>query len=683
MTYLGCLSEESGSHAFSERFDKTQPPTTTRSMSRSRPCRWPGYLAVLLSLTSISARAQTLERVQYHHPGLAVDLGVGLWAWPMPLDYDGDGDFDLLVGCPDKPYNGVYLFENPTGKGVSMPVFKPGKRLGKAVQGLSLSWDSEGHPHVLSGNREFPNFRSGDWTTTRDVYPQDRVVPIRNLRDNFWKYADYDGDGRDDLVVGHDDWSDFGWFDSNDWWKRYDARGAWTGGPLRGRLFWLRNTGSKSTPNYADASAILAGGRPLEVYGRPGQNLADFDGDGDLDILCGEFLDGFTYFANLGTRSEPRYAEGKRLEYQGRPLVMDLQMIVPAAVDWDSDGDQDLVVGDEDGRVAFVEHTGQVKDGVPVFLPPRYFQQEATDLKCGALATPVGWDWDGDGDEDIVSGNTAGYLLWFENLSGHSVEFPRWAAPRALQADGQTIRIQAGPNGSIQGPAEAKWGYTTLSIADWDLDGLADIVVNSIWGRVHWYRNQGTATVPRLGAAKPIEVEWPGEPPKPAWLWWNPTGKELVTQWRTTPVVADWNGDGLPDLVMLDHEGYLAFFERQRRGEQLVLLPGKRALCDEQGQPLRWNPGQGGRSGRRKLTVIDWDRDGQLDLLVNSRNAELWRQTGKRDGNWLLTKTGDVSDRNIEGHDTSPTTVDWNGDGVRDLLIGAEDGRFYYLRRSP
>ena len=59
----------------------------------------------------------------------------------------------------------------------------------------------------------------------------------------------------------------------------------------------------------------------------------------------------------------------------------------------------------------------------------------------------------------------------------------------------------AGPNGSIQGPAEAKWGYTTLSVADWDGDGLPDIVVNSIWGRVEWLRNVGTRTAAAAGRA--------------------------------------------------------------------------------------------------------------------------------------------------------------------------------------
>lgn len=40
---------------------------------------------------------------------------------------------------------------------------------------------------------------------------------------------------------------------------------------------------------------------------------------------------------------------------------MDLQMIVPIAFDWDNDGDLDLIVGDEDGRVAFIENVTDKK----------------------------------------------------------------------------------------------------------------------------------------------------------------------------------------------------------------------------------------------------------------------------------------------------------------------------------
>ena len=47
------------------------------------------------------------------------------------------------------------------------------------------------------------------------------------------------------------------------------------------------------------------------------------------------------------------------------------------------------------------------------------------EVKFGALCTPVGVDWDGDGDFDIISGNTAGYIGFIENLSGPGVESPK------------------------------------------------------------------------------------------------------------------------------------------------------------------------------------------------------------------------------------------------------------------
>ena len=111
-----------------------------------------------------------------------------------------------------------------------------------------------------------------------------------------------------------------------------------------------------------------------------------------------------------------------------------------------------------------------------------YLKQKAGDVMVVDLITPFSVDWDDDGDEDLICGNTAGYIAFIENLGGGAT--PRWARPRYLEAGGEVFRVLAGPNGSIQGPCEAKWGYTTLSVADWDHDGLLDLVVNSIWGKV-------------------------------------------------------------------------------------------------------------------------------------------------------------------------------------------------------
>lgn len=641
-------------------------------------------VAVMFVAQPAALAAQTLKQLPYNHAGLQVDLGVGLWAWPIPCDADGDGDYDLIVSCPDKPSNGVWLFENTTGDTAQekFPVFKPARKLSKTVHYVMPSY-VDGQLRVLSPGAEYTDFTTAGLAkkTTLSIAanfykPAGTQPKGPKVRHNQWRYADYDGDGALDLIVGIEDWSYYGWDDA------WNAQGEWTNGPLHGFVLLHRNEGTTAEPKYAAPVKVAAAGRPIDTFGCPSPNFADFDGDGDLDLLCGEFLDGFTYFQNIGTRTEPRYAAGQRLQTNtGKPLVMDLEMIVPIAFDWDRDGDLDLIVGDEDGRVALVANTGKFNaERVPQFLPPRYFEQEAETLKCGALATPFGYDWDGDGDIDIVSGNTAGYIEFFENLSGPRVAEPQWAAPLQLQLAGQPFRVMAGKNGSIQGPAEAKWGYTTLSVADWDGDGLPDIVFNSILGKVQWLKNIGTRTKPELAAPQPLEVEWPGETPKPAWTWWQPQGKELVTQWRTTPVVYDLDGDGLLDLVMLDTEGYLSWYRRAKQGEHLVLLPPERVLCDAQGQPLRFNEKTAGGSGRRKLCLTDWDGDGQIDLLLNSSNADLYRGLGKQEGKWRFEKTGTLAQQNIEGHDVSPTTVDFDGNGVPDFLGGAEDGRFYFLK---
>jgi hypothetical protein len=602
-----------------------------------------------------------------------VDLGVGLWAWPLPMDYDGDGDYDMVVCCPDKPYNGTYFFENTDGN-VKMPVFKPAVKVGSGHRNIRPSYINDKVRLLLPG-KEIEDFREpkNQFSKTRTIYSSTNVHNSKGrIRANQWQYCDYDGDGVFDLIVGVGDWSDYGWDNA------FDNQGHWTRGPLHGYVYLLRNTGTTEHPQYSKAQMILATGKPVDVYGMPSPNFADFDGDGDLDLICGEFVDKFTWFENVGTRSRPKYAAGRYLTYMGKPLEMDLCMIVPVALDWDKDGDVDMVVGQEDGRVALVENTGKVINGIPQFLPAKFFQQQANELKFGALVTPCSFDWDSDGDEDLICGNTAGYIGFIENLDGGNLT--RWAAPVYLKADGEVIRIMAGPNGSIQGPCEAKWGYTTLSVADWNHDGLPDIVVNSIWGKVIWYENIGIRQKPQLKAAQPIQVEWPGKPPKPTWTWWEPEGKILATQWRTTPVVIDYNEDGLNDLVMLDHEGYLALFKRAKRGGQLILLPGKRIFSTKTGDLLRMNDGAAGKSGRRKFCFTDWDLDGRLDLMVNSRNISFLRNVSTDNKASVFSDEGLVSDHILAGHTTSPTIVDWNKDGIGDLLVGAEDGFFYHMK---
>ena len=604
--------------------------------------------------------------LRHNDPGLTVDLGVGLWGIPLPVDYDRDGVIDLLVSCPDTPYKGLWFFRNiGTAR---RPLFASAIRISeKGLNNIRMS-EVGGEACVLSCNTEHLDFfLAPPYARERRIDYAGEVLgaTYRKSRSNMWNYVDWNGDGGRDILVGIDTWDDYGWDNA------YDAAGRWTRGPLHGYVYLIEDT----PEGYVNRGKIEAGGRTIDVYGAPNPCIADFDGDGDLDLICGEFVDGLTWFENVGTRTEPRFAAGRQIANAAGDIRFHIEMIVPVVKDWDGDGRPDLIVGDEDGRVAWVRNTGKVRDGMPQFESPVYFRQRADLVKFGALSTPCAFDWDGDGKTDIIAGNSAGEIAFIRNVSGGAN--PVWDAPKLFTAGGAPIHIQAGENGSIQGPAERKWGYTVLSVADWDGDGLPDIIVNSIWGKIEWYRNLGAKDRLALAPAQPVRVAWEGEAPKPAWNWWNPEPGTLVTQWRTTPVARDWNGDGLTDLVVVDHEGYLAYFERFRdAGGNLMLRPGRRIFHGT--NCSLYDPKKGVRDTAPGLLRLN----GRLDLIVDSHNAALFRNVREENGEVWYEYAGNLSSTVLAGHTTCPTPVDFDGDGRPELLLGAEDGHFYLIENT-
>ncbi len=631
-------------------------------------------ISIVLMVCHLSSKAQLypqpdVVRLKYNQPGLVVDLAAGLWPSPLPMDYDKDGDIDLVISCTDAPYSGTYLFENQSGKFTSETVLAKPVKIAPGRRDLTVSLIG-GEYHVMSPGLEYKNFETIGYDNPVGVYNAENL----RIKSTRWNYVDYENDGDLDLIVGMDDWSEYGWDNS------FNEKGEWTSGRLHGYVYLILNEGGE----YHLKGKLKAGKDDIDVEGNPNPYMADFDNDGDLDLICGEFVDRFTWFENTGTRENPVFASGRFLKNREGLVTMDLEMMRPTAVDWNQDGYIDLIVGDEDGRIAFIENTGKVVDNMPVFKSVVYLKQEAGFLKFGALVTPCGVDWDEDGDEDLICGNSAGYICFFENMDGKGI--PSWSEPQFLEADGGIIRVQAGHNGSIQGPIERNWGYTVPSVADWDGDGLKDIVTNGSWGKIEWYKNIGEKGAPKLTFKGSVKIDWGGqEVLKPKWNWWDPKPGELVTQWRTTPYAIDWNKDGLMDLVMLDHEGYLAFFERFEKDGELYVKPGKRIFKEfgeEKGEALRLRRFEAGRSGRRKICFADWDGDGDLDLLANSKNTELWENVGESDGLTNFKNRGDLIATRLAGHTTCPTTVDWNKDGVVDLLIGAEDGRLYFFENK-
>ncbi len=183
-----------------------------------------GCIALALCTVQVaSAQEQSpeLRKVAYNHPGLVVDLGVGLWAWPCPCDADGDGDFDLIVSCPDKPSNGIWLFENTTGttKRNKFPVFKPGRKLSRTVHYVMPSYHFA--TEFLSPGLAYPEFLTKGTDVKKPLRlsagfykaegPQTKGPKVRH---NQWRLIDFDGDTDLDLITGIEDWSYYGWDDA-------------------------------------------------------------------------------------------------------------------------------------------------------------------------------------------------------------------------------------------------------------------------------------------------------------------------------------------------------------------------------------------------------------------------------------------------------------------------------------
>jgi FG-GAP-like repeat len=87
----------------------------------------------------------------------------------------------------------------------------------------------------------------------------------------------------------------------------------------------------------------------------------------------------------------------------------------PVAVDWDSDGDLDLVVGDFGGKFHLFHGEGDGR-----FQPTSGVLMVGDDVLriAGHHSDPFCIDWDGDGDIDLLSGSTNGGVQLAENTAG-------------------------------------------------------------------------------------------------------------------------------------------------------------------------------------------------------------------------------------------------------------------------
>lgn len=403
-------------------------------------------------------------------------------------------------------------------------------------------------------------------------------------------------------------------------------------------LFW----GLGSGPAAAQAPyqmEVIPGFSSLgaDELSKPG--LADFDLDGDLDMIAGEASGRLRFFENIGSASMAAFVErtGSASPVDGFDVGMRSR---PEIVDLDDDLDLDLVVGNGDGLLLYFENTGTSAD--PAFIERTGTANPLNGIDVGVSADPGLADLDGDGDPDMFVGESGGRFSYFLNTGS--------TAPAFLQRTGSSNPLNGVDVGSASSP----------ELVDLDGDSDFDVVVGALSGTVAYFRNTGGSSVPAF-----LEITSG-----------SPFGATDVGQ-NSTPGLGDLDGDLDFDAVLGESNGALLYF----RNTGASTAPNFIAATGT------GNPTNGFDVAQFSSPDLpDLDGDGDLDAVIGGMNGQVsyYQNTGSSATPAYLRRTGAANPFNgfDVGDESNADQVDLDGDGDLDAIIGGFDGMVRYFANT-
>jgi hypothetical protein len=302
---------------------------------------------------------------------------------------------------------------------------------------------------------------------------------------------------------------------------------------------------------------------------------------------------------SLGVADAARAVEGTTvfedpvaIEAAGAPIDFPSHAI-PRVVDWDADSDADLLVGVGDGSVWLFLDTGSAfAAGVRVAAGGSPIQ-----VSVGTTGTCF-TDLSDDGLPDLVVAHGGDGVRLYANTG--TLAQPAFAAFQDLQ-------------GSVSGGGSTPsflppFTDGRIDCADWDSDGLVDLLTGEFDGSLKLFRNDGTSTAAHFALAEALTFH----------------GSAIVHPYYTLPRAVDLNQDGLLDLARGINWGDVLIFPNDGTG-QAPHLSAQVYVTDDRATILDLRP------------WIDWettpdftdlDGDGLLDLVTGGQNGKVFALYG-------------------------------------------------------
>ena len=310
-----------------------------------------------------------------------------------------------------------------------------------------------------------------------------------------------------------------------------------------------------------------------------------------------------------------------------------------------------------------------------------HLESDSAVMSVGDQAHPSIADWEGDGDWDMIIGGGYGWPRVIIN-DGDYMQ-PRFSEPKLIESEGEPIRLIREEVLGAKGHGH-NMGYAYPVYADWDGDGLPDLMLPNETNRILWYRNIGTRAEPRFGVQQQLLCDgYPDSPEMRAQSAGRaavkgskhgcyPPEPERPFPWRVGAGFADFTGDGLVDMVTTFAIGTpcaTLFIRYKDETGQLRL---------KKGPTLKTTDGDTFTASR--YAPVDWDKDGDIDILCTTATVQridtfhLARNVSKGDEYVFeyapLRCFGEKL--YITRHGPKADAADIDGDGLPDVIATTE-----------
>ncbi len=297
-----------------------------------------------------------------------------------------------------------------------------------------------------------------------------------------------------------------------------------------------RNIGNDSVTNFSYTHDDFLQRDMIEVGTGSVPQYFDYNNDGLLDLFIAnigyfdrasnDYIPSIALYENIGHDTLPAF-RWVTDDYANISTMGFGSSIVPDFADLDGDGDKDMMVGDGAGQLHYFENIASTGANANFVLSTPYYEDNtSTAIDVGHHAIPRFVDLDRDGDYDMIIGKKIGSLTYYENVG----------TTTSPSFEKQTDDLGNVNVKTIFDPG----GYSCPTI--FDFNGSYQLMVGSNSGTLWLYDDiDGNLN----GTFNLIDS----------------TAYDLYPGMRSTPCMVDLSDDDYPELTVGNYGGGLWFFD--------------------------------------------------------------------------------------------------------------------------